>query len=131
METLTTTSDLLDKPLSNKILRFPDNSDETFVRVNETEISRETIMADDNNADDYMTKERSAFNQEHSYEGSTGFSMGQYKHLDTTANYAFFDGHIKIIRWLPEVPFRTLYFNALMNELTDIGIGAQAVTYTP
>ena len=84
-------------------------------------------------ADSVWTSDRgrSVFQQQHNYEKSTGADLGIYKHLDTTANYAFFDGHVKSIRWMPEVPFRTLYFDDLMNNLQDIGIGASAVTYTP
>ena len=84
-------------------------------------------------ADSVWTSDRgrSVFQQQHNYEKSTGADLAIYKHLDTTANYAFFDGHVKSIRWMPEVPFRTLYFDDLMNNLQDIGIGASAVTYTP
>lgn len=57
----------------------------------------------------------------------------QFKHGRTASNYAFMDGHVKSIKWIPEGAFLNQYMSSLMslpaNQLGNSNGGSP--TYTP
>ena len=48
-----------------------------------------------------------------------GQSGNNFKHGKTASNYAFFDGSVKSIKWVPFGTFRDTYMNALYNLPTN------------
>jgi prepilin-type N-terminal cleavage/methylation domain-containing protein/prepilin-type processing-associated H-X9-DG protein len=104
----------------------------SYVGYNINNISKpvESILLADGYFKNDPTRGRSTFQQEHDYDAITGFSTNGFKHVQSSANYAFFDGHVTSLKWIPEVPFRNLYMYDLYN-LPDIGFGSSTITWTP
>ena len=63
-------------------------------------------------------------------EQTSGVDGNTFKHGKNSSNYAFFDGHIESIKWLPEAIFTDTYMNSLKYELNK-GLGNGGNTYTP
>ena len=87
----------------------------------------ESIILADGYFENDNTRGRSTFKQEHAYDEITGFRALKYKHVNTLANYAFFDGHAVGLRWTPEGDFRSKYMYDLYN-LPDIGLNSESIT---
>jgi len=91
--------------------------------------SKSIILADcyENDAEPY--RGRSTMKLQ-AYDSATGFSNNKFKHGKMRGNYMFFDGHGKGIKWVPEGDFRAKYTYDLDN-LPNIGLGGDTITYTP
>ena len=80
-------------------------------------------------ADAYVIDEsgagRSSFRISH-YDKVTGFTT-DFKHVQSTSTYAFFDGHVESIRWLPKEVFIDKYMYDSF-QLKDIGLTPSDVT---
>ena len=74
---------------------------------------------------------RSVFYQEGDYERTSGMTNNNFKHLQTKANYAFFDGHVESFRWLPQQVFVDKYQHDLFQLQTNPDFHPSAVTYEP
>ena len=109
------------------------SSNVSFVGYNINEITKtsEAMLLGDAylESDTARTRGRSAFRAggENYYLGTTGFSEGKFKHVQSSATYSFMDGHAEIVKWIPWSAFQIKYMQDLLNS--EVIYTANEVTY--
>ncbi|WDE96439.1 type II secretion system protein [Lentisphaera profundi] len=96
--------------------------------------SDEILLSDVFHMNGRITEGRSLLRTGHSYDLQTsGASGNDFKHGRTSSNYAFIDGHVESIKWLPEGAFVGQFMQSLYALPTNnLGSGNHgSPTYTP
>lgn len=97
--------------------------------------SQEILLSDIYHWDGNATRGRNIFRPDfdNRYITQTSGDGTKFKHGRTASNYAFMDGHVKSIKWIPEGAFYNQYMVGLMslpaNQLGNTNGGTP--TYTP